>query len=339
MRYNFCTFFDSKYLPQGLALYNSLKRFCPDFTIWVLCLDNPTYEALKKMKLEGMILISTEEFETPQMLELKKEPSRAYFATIKPPFIKYILEQNPEIDVVMYLDSDVFLFSSPALFYENFAKNSALNILLTPHRFSDNGEYLESRNGIFNNGIMAFKNNPVSLECLRDWFEDCIDWCQNRVLDGKFSNQKYHDKWSGLYPGVYSSDDRGVNVGPWNISQYKINHVGGSVSIDKDPLIIYHFSSFRMYSPGEFRLFDFDYKISRRVRRLIYRPYTTELRNVAASIGLLAMPAVPHFERKPRIWERLRYRIKLISVKLHIYLKEHFRLYSRLFYSYSKKND
>ena len=45
---NFCTLFDSYYLDKGLALYRSLEKVSEDFTLYVFCFDEDSYEILKK---------------------------------------------------------------------------------------------------------------------------------------------------------------------------------------------------------------------------------------------------------------------------------------------------
>ena len=61
--YYFCTYFDQHYMTRGLALYYSLQKCCPEFRLWVLCMDDVAYESLKKLDLPGIHLISLEMFE------------------------------------------------------------------------------------------------------------------------------------------------------------------------------------------------------------------------------------------------------------------------------------
>jgi len=339
MNYNFCTFLDKKYLIHGLALYNSLCRFCPNFKIWVMCLDDESYDLLEKINLDNMLLVSMTELEDSELLAVKNEASRFYLGTLKPPFIKYVLDKNPEIDMVVYLDADVYLFSSPIKFYENFRQNASFNILITPHRFPEKREQLERKVGIFNNGIMCFKNNSIGLACLQEWREDCIKHCENRFSDGFYSNQKYLDKWPREFSGVCVSEDKGVNLAPFNVSQYKIIKSEKSLYIDSDLLIFYHFSSLRIYSPKDFLLFDYAYKLNRRVRNLIYRPYTKELREIIAKLNILEPTFIPSFQVKPNMWEYLRYKTMYNVVKIHIYLKEKVPLYSNIFHKYFHKKE
>ncbi len=59
----FCTYFDRNYLPRGLALYRSLQRHCPDFQLWVLCMDRICYEVLTTLGLPGVHAIALDDYE------------------------------------------------------------------------------------------------------------------------------------------------------------------------------------------------------------------------------------------------------------------------------------
>ncbi|KKR22997.1 MAG: hypothetical protein UT53_C0030G0004 [Candidatus Yanofskybacteria bacterium GW2011_GWD2_39_48] len=69
-----------------------------------MCLDDESYDLLEKINLDNMLLVSMTELEDSELLAVKNEASRFYLGTLKPPFIKYVLDKNPEIDMVVYLD-------------------------------------------------------------------------------------------------------------------------------------------------------------------------------------------------------------------------------------------
>ena len=70
--YNFCTLFDSNYLPRALVLYHSLVATDEDFTLYVVCFDNLALELLNKLKLAHLIAIPLSDFESKELLAVKK---------------------------------------------------------------------------------------------------------------------------------------------------------------------------------------------------------------------------------------------------------------------------
>ena len=71
MKYNFCTLFDRNYIYKGLALHTSLLHHRPDFHLWILCMDDITFNILEKLKLEKASLIRIDEFEDDAELLLQ----------------------------------------------------------------------------------------------------------------------------------------------------------------------------------------------------------------------------------------------------------------------------
>ena len=67
---HFVTLFNFNYLPQGLAMINSLKSD-PKFTIWVICLDEK-YLIFLVIKNQNVNLIKLQELEKFIKYDYKK---------------------------------------------------------------------------------------------------------------------------------------------------------------------------------------------------------------------------------------------------------------------------
>ena len=151
-----------------------------------------------------------------------------------------------EVDLVTYLDADLMFFSSPKAIYEELGDKS---ILVTEHRFPESLKDQEVF-GRFNVQCQVFRNDEVGLRCLRRWREQCLEWCYDRLEDGKFADQKYLNEWPELYgERLVISKHPGVGVAPWNIcSQRLVLSEGEKLIIGGKPVVFYHFAGFRILS-------------------------------------------------------------------------------------------
>lgn len=274
MTYNFCTYFDSHYLYKGITMYRSLLGVCDDFKLWILCFDDLTYGILSKMKLKNVELISLLEFEDKDLQEVKKDRSLIeYYLTCTPSLPLYILNRYRKLDMITYLDADIYFFSDPYPIFEEFGNNS---ILLIEHRYVKNVERNIKRNGRYNVQFMTFKNDKVGINALEWWRERCLEWCHWRIEDGKMGDQKYLDDWTSRFENVYVLQNKGAGLGPWNVIKYKIKLIGNKILVDEVELIFYHFHFLKMYSKRFFNLST--YKLSKEIINYIYIPYLKAIR-------------------------------------------------------------
>lgn len=269
-RRTYCTHFDRNYLLKGLALYRSLERHGGDFVLYIACLDRTTYGMLQKLRLDKVRLIPSEDFEDPQLLRVKPTRTVAeYCWTCTPSVPLYVLEHNPDIGLVTYLDADLFFFSSPEPIFEEFGDES---ILLIEHRFAP--RYAEYEvNGRFNVGWLSFRRDDNGMAALRWWREKCIEWCFYRLEDDRMGDQKYLDKWPTHFKGVHVLKYVGANVAPYNFSRYRIARRNGLVYVDEVPLVFYHFHGFRQLADGRFIPIAEMYLQDAELPREIYEPY------------------------------------------------------------------
>lgn len=259
--YYFCTYFDKNYCDKGLALFESLNTHVKSFTLFVLCLDNDTYELFLHLNLSSVILIRLNEIESrnPDFLATKKNRSIIeYYFTCTSVFILDTLLNNSEIDILTYLDSDMYFFSSIDEIYK-LMKN--YSILIFEHRFSPHLQSLMIY-GRFNVGYLSFRNDEEGIQCLNVWRKECIKWCYDRIEGEKFADQKYLDNWEDLYPKLIIPNNIGFNLAPWNVSQYPIM-IGKNkqIKVNGEQLLIYHFHGVKgQLNYGFFKSFDIHMK-------------------------------------------------------------------------------
>ena len=275
---HFCTYFDSHYLPRGLALYHSLVRHHKSpFTLWILCFDEMAYDILSCLQLPHIRLVKQEEFEEgdSELVSVKSQRNLLeYYWTCTPSLPLYLLEKDPSMDLITYLDADLLFFSSPEPIYQEFSDSS---ILLTEHRYSPVHQCLQEAAGIYNVEMMVFRRDPTGLEALRWWRKQCIDWCYRKHENGKFGDQLYLNDWPKRFPKTHVLQHPGGGVAPWNAARYHIHKQDGKVYVDDSPLIYYHYHAFALLNDWTCVSDKWGYDIPTEYFDLVYRPYLQAL--------------------------------------------------------------
>lgn len=288
-RHIFCTYFDLSYLARGLSLYRSLIGALSDFSLWVLCLDDECYVALKRAALPRVRLLSLAELETAdtEFLGTKETRSRVeYYFTATPVLVGYLLERSPPGHLVTYLDADLFFFGSPVPLLRQLDQASCG---LIEHRFPRNLDMLKKRNGIYNVGWVSLRNDTIGRACAARWRRQCLEWCYDRSEHGRFADQKYLDDVPSTFSRVAVLDHPGANLAPWNLGRHAVAHADGEILVDGKPLIFFHFHGLRQLSRRvhQAKFVNFFYRPSEVVVHEIYRPYVTALLREGRFIGAL----------------------------------------------------
>lgn len=271
---HYCTLFDRNYLLKGLALYRSLGQHGGNFVLHILCMDDVVYELFGRMRFDNVRLIRRVDFEDPELLGVKPTRTVAeYCWTCTPSLPLYVLEHNPEIDLITYLDADLYFFSSPEPIFDEFGDAS---ILIVEHNFAPRFKQYEV-NGKYNVEWLTFRRDAKGLAALRWWRDKCIEWCFYRLEEDRMGDQKYLDTWPTRFAGTHVLRHRGAGVAPWSFSQYKITNFNGSLYIDKVPLIFYHFHGFRSRTDGRSIPMAEMYLQDCPLPDMIYSPYQAQI--------------------------------------------------------------
>jgi hypothetical protein len=299
MRY-FCTYFDCHYLARALVLYDSLKRQCAEFKLWMLCMDNESYAALTKLRLPGINLIKLEELERDDALLCKAKSNRSlleYYFTCTPSLPLFILNHNHDVDLITYLDSDLYFFSNIEPIFDEIGHHS---IAIIAHRFTEGFRKWEW-NGIYNVGWVTFRRDANGLSCLNWWRERCIEWCYDRIEGNRFADQKYLDDWPTRFQNVVVLQHKGANLAAWNIGNYKLTLRDGTIFVDDQPLIFFHFHAFKQMAGWIYDTQLAKYKIipCDIIVRNIFAPYLREVISRSKELGPSCSAPLASVRKKP----------------------------------------
>jgi hypothetical protein len=274
----FCTITTNGYLLKALALYESICMHTDNnFHIWICTIDELAYELLIKLNLPNASIVDVGAIENQRLLEAKNNRYvNEYCWTIKASLIKFILKHHNYIDSILYLDSDTFMFSNPHTFFDSLKKD---NVLLTSHNFNDGVDYSTKQKGLYNAGIVGFKNCRDALRILNWWENRCIEWCYNDIQPNRFGDQKYLETIKNKHPKTVVIKSVGGNAAMWNIEYCDIKNLDNKVYINNDILIFFHFCSFFIITENEFDLWKcISPKIETSTKQLIFIPYVQAIK-------------------------------------------------------------
>jgi hypothetical protein len=284
MRY-FCTYFDRNFIFQGLALYDSLRDHAGEFTLWVLCFDETTFELLNRLNLTGLRTIRLEDFESanPDLAQVKAGRSfLEYYWTTTPLLVLYVLNLEPDVDLIAYLDADLFFYSNVEPIFQELGNGS---IYIIPHRYGLQSIHSDEEHtkenfpaGIYNVSYTAFRRDDSGLACLQRWGRQCLDWCYFSQEPGRCGDQKYLDDWPEEFPDVVVSQNHGVGAGGWNLLHYRISKKNGLIYLNNVPLVMLHLNFIELLSSHCFA------GISRWYLTPLYKPYAKALRAAMQTI-------------------------------------------------------
>jgi hypothetical protein len=158
---------------------------------------------------------------------------------------------------------------------------SGKTVLITDHGYAP--EYDQSAaSGQYCVQFLTFYRNGSETVRQR-WRSQCLEWCFNRVEDGKFGDQKYLDEWPDTFESlVHVLADHGLTLAPWNASRFPY---GNS--------ILWHFHGLKLKRAGDSNNYDLDigagfYSIPDVVKQNVYVPYINDLKAALGRIeGLI----------------------------------------------------
>lgn len=246
----YCTVVAQNYLPQALALYDSVRNVEPDKQLTILVIDGDRSDlehGRPGLRVVGTDFLGLSERE---VLELAAIYDVVEFSTsVKPLFFKVLLEAAER---VVYLDPDMMIIT-PLEELDDLIDEHG--IVLTPHflhPIEGSVDHITEGHdltvGIFNLGFCAVGRSAVPF--LDWWWGHLQRECLIYPLLGVFVDQKWVDVGANYF-AAHSLRHPGYNVGPWNLHERRFEETAAGLRMagSGDALRLVHFSGFNPNDP------------------------------------------------------------------------------------------
>lgn len=239
------------YLAQAITLGDSLLKYNPEFKFIIGLVDRKNDLIYNSKNLYE--IIEVEDIGIPYFTEMVLRYNIVELNTsVKPSYFKYLFSKfNP--DSIIYLDPDIQVFAQ----LDNLKKELEHNdIVLTPHfltpinddKWQAEEDFLNS--GLYNLGFIAIHNTQNGMNMINWWAERLRNKAFIDFKRGLFTDQIWINFVPLFFQRVKILSNLGYNVAYWNLHERAITLKNGNYYVnDKQPLVFYHFASFRPLDP------------------------------------------------------------------------------------------
>jgi hypothetical protein len=236
------------YLDRARVLGETLRRFHPDWKLW-LCLPDkeppgfvfdPSQEAFSNV-------VRLTDLDIPDLTRWTFDHDVVELCTaVKGQMLCKLLDAGAE--KVIYLDPDIALLDDLAPVVSLLDRQ---NVILTPHQTEPDSERSaiidneigSLKHGIYNLGFLAVAGTSEGRRFAMWWRDRLLAFCFDDIPNGLFTDQRWCDHVPVFFDGVYILRDPGYNVASWNLSRRPVTiEEDGTIRAAGQRLRFFHFT-------------------------------------------------------------------------------------------------
>ncbi|MEA5511312.1 hypothetical protein VB715_16180 [Crocosphaera sp. UHCC 0190] len=243
------TLCSANYLAQAKTLGDSLLFHNPSYK-FVIGLVDRIDDKLDSYYWEPYELIELEQIGIPELDKMSDRYNIVELNTaVKPFYMEYLYQRDPNIESVIYLDPDIFIYND---FKDLENKLKSYNIIITPHSFTmDNADiniYYEKimlRTGLYNLGFIATARSEETFRLLNWWKKRLEKYCFYQPGSGLFVDQIWGNFIPLYFEKVYIEKNPGYNVCYWNFFERSLSYSDDQYWVNSETkLTFFHFSGY-----------------------------------------------------------------------------------------------
>lgn len=242
------TICSNNYLGQAISWLESIENSNPDYTSFIVLVDKIiNAEKYIKSSLKNKI-IEVDNINIDNINYMVNNYNIIELNTaIKPYCFQYFFSKYNPISV-LYFDPDIIVFNNLS-YIDN--KLFEYDCILTPHFLVPNIRNVLAENkilnyGLYNLGFIGIKNNDNGNGIINWWASKLATMCIMDTANGFYVDQLWINLVPIYFSNVYISKNSALNVAYWNLNERKLSFENNSWLVDNNPLIFFHFSSFKI---------------------------------------------------------------------------------------------
>jgi hypothetical protein len=248
-----CSIVSPNYHPFARTLCDSFRAQHPDLQFFVLIVADLPLQNKAVFQGYGYTPVLLGEIGLHDLRsDAMKYDILELNTNVKPTFLKFLFAEH-EVDELVYLDPDIFVYSPLSPVFEALKNASAV---LTPHLTSPvndgkkPGEQEMLYNGTYNLGFIALRRSAETTLLLNWWEERCLALAFSEGRTGLFVDQKWMNLAPGLFDGVNLLRHPGCNMAFWNLHERRLQETNTGYRLcDGRDLCFFHFSGVILTDP------------------------------------------------------------------------------------------
>ena len=219
-----CTVASNSHLSYAAAMMQSARTAAPDLRRIIFLCDEPS-PGHSDIDLPADIVPIVDALGTT-FNDMVIRYTRFLTCAASKPYIFRFLFSQPQVEKIIYLNSDILVFSPPKEVERALARTA--DLVLTPHMTAPLSDGLRPNDldilkaGVWNTGFLAMRRSPA-VDAFLDWW---AAMCETLSLIDIPGNLFAEQRWVDMAPAFVRRTKRllhpGYNAAYWNLGQREV---------------------------------------------------------------------------------------------------------------------